>query len=185
MPRCESYLSIDLAWMRKQGLLAPGACGALTWSSGGQQTGAVGFKIEETGLRLIYSTRQNEGPWTQVDDRIPFVTTPMRFGGQRVWFCCPGCQRRCRVVYGGARFRCRNCHGLRYNSQYEPSYQRQLDMADKLRKRVGGDNGAFDGEPFPPKPRWMRSSTYRRLQAKYDRLNDLWAAGVMQAFGIR
>lgn len=70
---------------------------------------------------------------------------------------------------------------LRYNSQYEPSYQRQLDMADKLRKRVGGDNGAFDGEPFPPKPRWMRWSTYRRLQARYDQLNDLWAAGVMQA----
>lgn len=74
---------------------------------------------------------------------------------------------------------------LRYNSQYEPSYQRQLDMADKLRKRVGGDNGAFDGEPFPPKPRWMRWSTYRRLQARYDQLNDLWAAGVMQACAIR
>ncbi|MGE0052938.1 MAG: hypothetical protein AB7S74_01905 [Hyphomicrobium sp.] len=185
MDRCESCLSIDLAWMRRHGHLAPGASGALTWSSGGRQTGAVGFQTERHGLRLIYSTRQDEGPWTQVDDRIPFVTTPMRFGGHRIWFCCPGCQRRCRVIYGGNRFLCRNCHGLRYNSQYEPSYQRQLDMADKLRKRVGGDRGAFDELPFPPKPKWMRWPTYHRLEAKYDRLNDLWTVGVMEAFGVR
>lgn len=185
MPRCESYLSIDLAWMRKQGHLAPSACGAVTWNSNGRQSSAICFQTGKQGLRLLYSIRQGDEPWSQVDDRIPFVTTPTRFGGQRVWFCCPGCQRRCRVIYGGTRFRCRKCHELRYNSQYEPSYQRQLDMADKLRKRVGGDNGAFDGEPFPPKPRWIRWSTYRRLQAKYDLLNDLWAAGVMQAFGIR
>lgn len=184
MARCELCLSIALAWLRKHGRLAPGSVGTLTWSRGGRQSGAVCYQTEPHGLRLLYSIRQGDGPGTQVDDRIPFVTTPMRFDGHRVWFCCPGCQRRCRVIYGGIRFRCRKCHGLRYNSQYEPSHQRQLDMASKLRKRVGGGNGAFDDLPLPPKPKWMRWPTYRRLQARYDRLNDLWAAGVMRAFSM-
>jgi hypothetical protein len=31
------------------------------------------------------------------------------FGGCRHWFRCPSCQRRCRLIYGGAHFRCRIC----------------------------------------------------------------------------
>jgi hypothetical protein len=64
------------------------------------------------------------------------------------------------IVYGGTAYRCPNCHGLRYSSQYEPSYKRTIDQADKLRKRVGGMRGAFDDEPFPPKPKGMHWRTY-------------------------
>ena len=41
------------------------------------------------------------------------------FGGVRHWFSCPSCGRRCRILYGGARFRCRLCRGARYESQYQ------------------------------------------------------------------
>jgi hypothetical protein len=49
----------------------------------------------------------------------PIITTRMHFGGVRHWFSCPSCGRRYRILYGGARFRCRPCRGARYESQYQ------------------------------------------------------------------
>ena len=49
-----------------------------------------------------------------INEVIPIVMTAMHFGGSRHWFACPSCRRRCRIIYGGARFRCRVCYGARY-----------------------------------------------------------------------
>lgn len=94
------------------------------------------------------------------------------------------CGRRCRILYGGSLYRCRRCHGLKYESQYEPAYQRAINQADNLRKRVGGGRGAFDEEPFPPKPKGMHWKTYRRLEERYDALQGAWAVGVIQRFSL-
>jgi hypothetical protein len=48
---------------------------------------------------------------------------------------------------------------------------------------VGGDRGAFDGEDFPPKPKRMRSATYRRLEEQYQQLQSR-LLGLMNRFGI-
>jgi pyruvate-formate lyase-activating enzyme len=88
------------------------------------------------------------------------------------------------VLYGGSRFRCRSCHNLRYSSQYEPAYQRAIDQADKLRKRVDGHRGAFDGDAFPPKPKGMHWATYWRLEGRYTDLQNRWSAGVIAKFGL-
>lgn len=41
-----------------------------------------------------------------------------RLGGRRAWWCCPGCRRRCGVLFnvGGAQWRCRHCLGMTYQS---------------------------------------------------------------------
>ena len=83
----------------------------------------------------------------------------------------------------GQYFRCRTCHGLHYRSQYEPCYERAVNEADKLRARVGGSRGAFDEDPFPPKPKRMRWATYNRLQARYDRLVGWYESEFMRRFG--
>jgi hypothetical protein len=70
-----------------------------------------------------------------------------------------------------AQIRVRKCHGLTYSSQYEPSYQRAIDQADKLR-------GASDEEPFPPKPKGMHWRTYDRLAARYNDLMISWTVGI-------
>jgi len=70
--------------------------------------------LESSGLRLQY--RHTPGGSTQpitVDELIPIVTTPMHFDGWRHWFACPSCHRRYRIIYGGARFRCRLCYGAK------------------------------------------------------------------------
>ncbi len=182
--KCEGYFRIDLAWLRRKGCLHPGNAGNLNWSRGGHKTGSINYRVEPGGLRLTYRTRPHGGEWREVDEFVPFRWTSTRFGGQRRWFQCLSCARRCRILYGGSRYRCRRCHGLTYQSQCEPTYQRAIDQADKLRKRVGGERGALDEEPFPPKPKGMHWKTYRRLEERYDALQGAWAVGVMRSIGF-
>lgn len=99
------------------------------------------------------------------------------FGGRRMWFQCPSCQRRCRIVYGGIYFRCRLCHDLKYEGQYEPAFARAASRALKIRERLGCDGGIDD--LFPAKPKGMHWTTYKRLQSQYDALCDVWVSGLM------
>ena len=156
-----------------------------SWSRGGERTGSITVRSLKCGVELSYRTRSHGGEWQPVDELVPFVWTPTRFGGRRQWFKCLSCGRGCRVIYGSSRFRCRRCHGLRYTSQYEPAYQRAIDQADRLRKRVGGSHGAFEGQEFPPKPKGMHWKTYRSLEERYDELQNRWAVGAMALFGLR
>jgi hypothetical protein len=81
-------------------------------------------------------------------------------------------------IWGTPLRMCRQCYGLVYASTREPPHQRAIDRTDRLRKRVGGGRGAFDGEDFPPKPPRMRWRTYRRLERHYEQLQGRWVAGL-------
>jgi len=117
---------------------------------------------------------------------VPYVWTPTRFGGRRQWFKCLSCGKGCRILYGGVRFRCRRCHGLRYQSQYEQPGLGGVDQADKIRRRLGDKVGsAFERDEFPPKPKGMHWKTYRRLERRYDELQFRWTMAAMARFGIR
>jgi hypothetical protein len=106
---------------------------------------------------------------------VRFVLTATRFGGQRAWFQCPGCRNGCRVLYGSNSLLCRKCRGLKYQSQYERPAFRLMERAYKIRRRLG--RAGSSGEPLPPKPRYMRWRTYRRLGRLVDRLERTgWAA---------
>jgi hypothetical protein len=113
--KCEEYLAIDLAYLKRQGILRSGLPAPLSWSRGGEPVGSVAVLAVADGLHLMYRTGHGE----EVAEHVPYVWTETRFGGRRAWFKCLGCWKRCRVLYGGPRFRCRRCHGLRYSSQYE------------------------------------------------------------------
>ena len=159
--KCEDYHAIDLAWLRRKGLLVPGGSSTIRWSRGGHQTGAVRIDISDQGLRLSYRACSSGDDWQSISEVIPFTESQTNFGGSRCWLQCLSCARACRVLYGGTRFRCRNCLGLRYGSQYEPAYARAASQAHKIRTRLG-HYGSLD-EPFPPKPKGMHWATYRRL----------------------
>jgi len=58
-------------------------------------------------------------------------------------------------------------------------------MADKIAvKTCHGRRELYDGETFPEKPKRMRWQTYHRLEERYYDLKDLWAADLIQQFGI-
>lgn len=79
----------------------------------------------------------------------------------------------------------RRCLQLRYASQYEPPGLGGVDQADKIRKRLGDTDGsAFEQDEFPPKPRGMHWTTYRRLEERYDELQFRWTRAAMARFGF-
>lgn len=175
--KCHEYQSIDLAWLKRRTLLVPGHRSSLTWSCGGEQTGSIRIALVSGGLLLSYRHRQNGGDWRDVNEVVPIVETQTNFGARRQWFCCLGCKQRCRILYGGALFRCRKCHLLKYDTQYEPPFARAATRALKIRGRLGGKGGIDD--PFPAKPKGMHWKTYRRLEVQEGHLQDKWSAGIM------
>ena len=118
-PTCEGAHGIDLAWLRRRGMLKTGNRTTLTWSSGGQPTGSIGVLVQADGLRLMYALTTHDGAKIRVNELVPFVHTATQFGGRRRWLMCIGCGRGCRKIYGGRYFRCRKCQRLRYASQSE------------------------------------------------------------------
>ena len=103
-PTCEGYLNIDLAWLRRRGMLQLGRRSAVTWSRSGEQTGSITLAAQTDGVRLIYRTTDREGAPVDVDELVPFTYTPTMFGGRRQWLRCLRCGRGCRKIYGGALF---------------------------------------------------------------------------------
>jgi hypothetical protein len=109
-------------------------------------------------------------------------STRMYFGGRRLWFRCPRCDGRCRVLYGTWRIACRRCHRLRYLSQRETRSGRANLGMMKIVKRL--DPEATCNE-LPPKPKGIHWSTYDRLTDRYDTYDTMWSMAVMRRFGIR
>ena len=130
-----------------------------------------------------YRARTGTEAWEDIDEVIPFATTAPHLGGERYWFVCPSCRRRCRIVYGGRRFRCRRCHGLVYESQHERPAFRAATQMHKLRDRLG-QRGALD-EPFPEKPKGMHWKTYWRLEARDDALHVIWCGAMLRYLGLK
>lgn len=180
--KCHEYHSVDIDWLRRKRCLRPGCAGKLTWSRGGTRTGNIDYRIETTGLRLIYKTRSHGGAWRDVNELVPFVQTPTNFGGGRQWFKCLSCGARCRILYGGGYFRCRRCHRLKYESQYEPAFACAASRALKIREKLGGMGGL--DMPFPEKPKGMHWRTYERLRNKEEHLQTAWVMGIAQKWNF-
>jgi hypothetical protein len=165
-----------------------GSSGDISWarsrSSATAATASVGYVLQEGGLRLRYIHTRHGGAPQRINEVIPIVRTATRFGGQRHWFECPACSRRCRLIYGGSHFRCRHCHGARYSSQYESQPNRialrRWGIRRKLERLAGKPwpFGLDDG--FPPKPRYMRWAEYDRLQSLDRELAAVWHAHIAE-----
>ena len=178
--KCHEFHSIDLAWLRKRKLLRVGTTSTLRWSRGPNETGSIKIAILAQGIRLVYRRRARGDEWQDVDEIGPLVETSARFGGTRQWFQCLSCHRPCRIIYGGSYFRCRRCHGLKYDTQYEPDFARAATAALKIRSRLGAEGGI--SEPFPRKPKGMHGRTYECLRDEEEHLQSAWAVGIMTRF---
>jgi hypothetical protein len=178
--RCERWRSIDLADLRRWGLLKPivsGTVRAIVWDVDGR-VDRLGVVPGASGVRFI--KRDDQGQlWGTF---VAYTITSTMIGGHRKWFECPGCRRPCRVLYGSNSLRCRLCRGLRYASQSEATPWRAQRRARSIRGRLGTGRDALDA-PFPPKPRRMRWTTYERLRAEDEALQQRWLAGAMAAAG--
>lgn len=92
---------------------------------------------------------------------------PLNFGGERPYFVCPVCNRRCRKLYNLA---CYKCRGLKHRTKSLSPRDRAIRKAILHRRNHGQDEGGI-GEPFPDKPPHMKWETYWKAYAKAQRLD--------------
>ena len=135
---------------------------------------------------VAYVSRRT-GPQRQ---RVDLVSTPCRFGGRRWWWLCPATGRRCAKLYlpnGARRFLSRPAHGLAYASQSEDAIARAHRRAAQVHMRLGSPvQQAGTGEE-PPRPKWMRRRTYKRLLAELrdveEAFDDAFLEGALRILG--
>lgn len=167
--KVESYRSIDVNRLHKAGCLAPGWLGGWEWKKEGERVAWISMQAEEHRLVLSYNYRRDGEEWQSIEEPVPIVRVPCRFGGTRPYFICPGivngvtCSRRVAKLYGlGRYFLCRHCYRLAYASQSESAWDRALRKANKIRVRLG--DGPGTAPLFPERPKGMWRRTYERLR---------------------
>lgn len=172
----ESCCRIDVRYLHRQGWLAPGLY-SLGWTAGGSPSGSASLAVSGEGLALIYRYRRGGSEWQDVIERVQLARTPCNYGGERVWFLCPGCSRRVAILYAGGRlFLCRRCYGLAYASQREDAKDRAFSKTQAIRRCLGGQPGLL--APFPDKPKGMHWQTYMRLLREHHAAERVYDAAV-------
>lgn len=164
----EHRTRLDIRQFVRRGWLRCWGSGSLSWSRGGETTTSLEYRVFADSVELDYVVTSYEQQRMPVCVTIPIRRIPCRFGGERLYWGCPRCYRRCEVVvmaYHGQWWGCRKCMRLRYVSQGLAPGDRLQRRADELYARVGIESE--DGS-FIYKRKWMRWRTFNRLM---DRAN--------------
>lgn len=169
---------LDVYYLHKHGMLAPGRVSDLSWSRNGERLASIGIWAEGGRIILKYRTRPRGGDWEDKEYPITIEWTGCHFGGQRPWFLCPCCGRRVAVLYGGSIYACRHCHNLAYGCQREAAHSRLLNRALKVRDRLGWKSDWGD------KPKGMHWKTFERLVAEHERFKAASWTAVAEKFGM-
>jgi hypothetical protein len=118
------------------------------------------------------------------DQCMDLRSQPRHFGGQQWYFRCPSTGRYVSVLWkpnGSNQFCARQTwpRQVAYASQFECSDNRAWRGKAKIKARLIADRDPDDWD-LPPKPKWMRWSTYNRLEEKFDRYESILDSGCLQ-----
>ena len=149
VPKVEYYLSFDIRYLHRNGLLKPGRLSNMRWIVGGRHVGD--FSIEARSSSLVIGKQV-----------IDYYFTEYTYGGERPWFFCPHCRRRvAKLHFVNSIFSCRKCHSLRYTSKSETPWDRKLRKARRLREKLEASPDLTI--PIYCKPKGMHYKTFERL----------------------
>lgn len=166
------------------------ATAAGTWTNAEGIAAFLAFRhADEDFFSLRFS---RDGKTFSDAQRIRITRTACNYGGARVWFVCPFCQRRAFRLflypnfYAGATrldvFLCRRCmgQGLTYaqrNFGYDLLTLGQT-RARRIQKKLRDTSHLWD--TLPDKPRYMHWQTYAALCEEHERARELADEGFMQ-----
>jgi hypothetical protein len=153
-PTASSYLTIDVRWLKRRGLLEAGTRATIELSLLGRPRGKILLAAHDIDVELVVGDRRQY---------VPIVTTKQPLGGEGPWFECD-CGERAAILYG-PRFLCRRCRRIAYSSQQESRRYAAPRRAQKIRTKLGGSFSM--SEPFPERPKGMHRRTYEKLRARY------------------
>jgi hypothetical protein len=184
--KVEGVTWLDISKLNRDGALTSGAIHTWRWSCNGQHFGSVTTRGGRDSVTIVFRNKTENGPWEDVEQPVPIVWKPCRYGGQRPYFVCTGqtggtrCNRQASKLYGaGKYFFCRRCYRLAYASQSESYHDRALRRAQSIRTKLGGT--ANMNEPFPRRPKGMWRKTYQRYFIKADEAHDINTDGLILA----
>ena len=150
----ESVQRVDVRLWARRGYFDARNWFSWSWNRGGEPSGSITVRTTSDSATLSYRIRDRySDEWTEKNQVVPIVPTPCNYGGNRKWFHCPVCSRRCELLFlRASRFACRHCQMVAYTSQSGGPIDRLTHKLHKLRARTEGG-----------KPRGMRWATYERL----------------------
>ena len=97
-------------------------------------------------------------------DWLTIVGIETHLGGRRPAFLCARCEQRAYILYQrGARYACRKCFDLGYETEYLTKYDRLLRKAFKIRGQLGQVEGGVVA-PFPKRPKGWWCHSYFRIR---------------------
>lgn len=135
----------------------------VNWHQGKESLGSARVSLlDHNHLCVQYKYRHScEEDWSTVTEFIFLQLTACRYGGERLWFICPKCGKRTVIIYVDTVAACRDCLGLRYQSEYEDDISRLQSKTQKIFDRIGHDY---------VRPKGMHRKTYERLLSKANEL---------------
>ena len=135
-------------------------------------------------MAIIMQSKYTHKKTEKIKQRIYFDRTPCNYGGDRIWFRCPPCGRRCAVVYASGKYYfCRVCCNLTYETCNQTPRDRRFSKADKLRKRIGAKAGAFNSLPLF-KPKGMHYTTWMKIRNEIQHLESMGFAELGRMLGV-
>ena len=165
----EQVKTIDIRFMNKMGLLAPGVPRIMSWTSRNKNIGSINYILKETDLILNYNYSDPDDEQQSVELVINIDETPCNYGGRRKWFLCPECIRRVAILcLCGKFFLCRHCYQLPYRSQQQGRATRYQYQAGKIKEQLGIEN-AYSIERLVyefDRPRYMHRKRFSILKKK-------------------
>jgi len=163
---------IDIRDWKRRDLIRNGCGFSWSWSQDGVRKASIQVLTVSDFVRVEYSFRRGGEAWQDIAETIWLSKTPCNLGGERLWFCCPGCGRRAAKLYLYApRYRCRRCLRLPYGSQQETVLDRASRKARKLRRKLHYEGGI--GDPIWKKPKGMHWRTFETLKAKVEQQDEI------------
>ena len=180
----KSGLKLDLNKLIRQECIVPGAHTAwhIVWRNS--------YTDEEVASAYFTSHMSQHEARLQIhmeeaEQTIFLTPRPRRFGGQQWYLVCPAMNRCCSVLWrppGAKQFCSRWAWGNRrvaYASQFLNPDNRAHRGKAKIKARLIGECDPDEWE-LPPKPKWMRWSTYNRYVERFDSYEAILEDGIVE-----
>lgn len=183
--------SLDIRRLKRDDLLKSGMSYTWSWHRDGKKSATITIRVISKDKILLEYTSTINGEPVPVEESVYLNGSDCNYGGQRLWFSCPRCQKRVALLYlKGHYFRCRKCHDLSYYSCQESGNFNDMSIRHVntvLSKLKSEKKYGFDILYHTPRrPRYMHFKTYQRLMARYADKQMEYAASVrakVESFG--
>lgn len=167
---CE-LLWLDMRDFAKSVDLTTVRYGCWAWTAAHGRESSISYQVKPgEGIRLMYTNNKTD----ELDYLVRITSTPCNYGGVRYWWLCPNghCGRRCRVLYGGKYFVCRQCNShAYYETQRDKNLLTRIDNElTAIRRKLKAKKTLAVTSSLPARPKGMHFRTFLRLAQRY---NDL------------